>query len=185
MSLNPVTPPAGPAPLEGHFRQQASRKPKTFRLCVALFNALPDAHLAANQLTHRGVSPADIYALARAEVLTAATAGGESDAVVLFERLSDPLQIVPSAFGVGPCLASPGTLLAEIGVHMSAADMNRPNAADWLSDGQRHRLGSHLERRGLILMVSSATPAQQDLVCLSLLPISQRGIQTHDFTRVI
>lgn len=184
MSSNSGTPSANSDAAEGLQRQKTADAPKTFRLCVALFNTLPATHIAANELTLKGVKSDDIYAVARDEVFTPLPCECEVKADPLFPRLTHPLQFVPSIFGVGPCLASPGKLLEEIGALTSQND-GKHAIPDWLSESQHKRLTTHLDDRGLVLIVSSATPVQQDLVCLSLLRISQRGIQSHDFTRLI
>ncbi len=83
--------------------------------------------------------------------------------------------------------AGNGLLLDDIccslcAVEVSPADGKRGGYPQWLADSQCERISSHLVRGGIVLIVSSSSPTQQDASTRILLRYSQHGVQTHDFT---
>lgn len=165
----------GPAPCStGH---------KSFRLCIALFKALPHARAAVAELAGKGVPVENMYAIAKLHVLRPTLPEPEKGPLEpSARRLSDGLRQVPLMFGAGPCLISSGTLLDEIGALPPSQD-GELAGPEWIKERQLKRLSLHLANQGLILIVSSASPTEQDVVCRSLLYQSQNGLQTYDFTR--
>jgi len=149
--------------------------PITFRLAIGLFSDAAPLRDALSVMSDQGLASQN-YCLVGTQGDDSENANFSNDCLAgYFSRARShvgfacraAIDRAPSAL-CASCIAAPLT-------------GNAP-ASWWLSPVQSQRLLDHLRSGGLILIVSSRTPAEQDATSRILLRHSKHGVQTHDFT---
>lgn len=156
----------------GRCGAQLGGRTKTFRLAFGLFREIGVLSRVISDLAAQGYSRNDLCLLGRADCSNAShwNPSLSGDVVADLEKLQD----LPGVFGID-CVASAGTLLDDL-------SKGTDPLFNWMPECQQKRVETHLHDGGLVLIVSSVTPAQQDAASRLLLRRSQSGVQTHDFT---
>ena len=153
---------------------------KTFRLSVGLFSDPVPLNAAICELSGQGLEAVCFCFIGAFHTLNNRLWRAEHEPQL--RNLFEDLREIRGLLDVGSCFASSGPLLDELSVSLKSSEEGRCLRLDWLSGAQVERLAGHLQNGGLVLIVSSASPAQQDASCRSLLKHSKHGVQTHDFT---
>jgi hypothetical protein len=158
-------------------------------LAIGLFSEVGALISALEEFASLGVTPQCLCVLASIETLASATWQRASEAAArafqsIFEEVVAAGHIVDGGPEItGVCMASAGPLHDELCSILVSPSCGRDGAtSDWLSQSQRRRMGAHVVEGGLVLVVSSDTPSEQDQSCRILLRHSQHGVQSHDFT---
>lgn len=161
---------------------------RTYRLAVGLFKSWGPLRHALGSLSGESL-PVESLCLIGIETLFEGNdrsgsqghdeAGGLPD---VYAHLFDRVRRVDGHASAMAYAANGAALLDDICRTLCIRDDGRPDYPQWLVDSQCERISSHLSSGGLVLIVSSDSPAQQDASTRTLLRHSQRGVQTHDFT---
>lgn len=156
---------------------------RTYRLAIGLFSEHPPLFRALDDLCVQGLEGECLCLIGRSERLKPQTFDGvDRDAYLRSGHLFDGARDVDGLFPPARCAASTGPLLDELCAPIPFPAAERERYPMWLTRNQYDRLHSHVQDGGFVLIVSSATPTQQDASSRILLRHSQNGVQTHDFT---
>lgn len=162
---------------------QMEAQPRTFRLAIGLFS---DARALADGLTElsaQGLASRSLCLIGLSDTMGPALWREDLDgALFRFRSLFVQVQEMHGPFDAITSVASSGSLLEDLRASSTTTADGKLGCMDWLSDSQLNRLKSHVGQGGLVLIVSSQTPSEQDAACRSLLKHSRHGVQTHDFT---
>lgn len=155
----------------------------TFRLAIGLFGEIAPLISALSALSTHGVMPRNLCLVGLTHTVRAALCSKDCDqSAADLRSFVEHTQERQSPFGGLTCAVGNGGFPA----HLCAACFSAPASAGthlgWLSAPQSKRLQDHLDSNGLVLIVSSETPAGQDASSRILLKHSKHGVQTHDFT---
>lgn len=153
---------------------------RTYRLAIGLFDGHPPLFKALDDLALQGLCDDSLCLIGHEQHIRPGHDAADTMArnVGLFEGL----RLVAELFPPVPCAASAGALFDDLCAPLSFPAASRERYPMWLTSHQYERLQGHVGEGGLILIVSSTTPTQQDASSRILLRHSQNGVQTHDFT---
>lgn len=156
---------------------------RTYRLAIGLFSEHPPLFRALDDLSDQGLNRECLCLIGRSERLKPRTFDGVDHGAFsrsghLFEGARD----VDGLFPPARCAASGGPLFDDLCAPIPFPLAEHERYPMWLTRNQYDRLHGHVQEGGFILIVSSATPTQQDASSRILLRHSQNGVQTHDFT---
>lgn len=155
----------------------------TFRLAIGLFSETGPLANALAALLALGVAAGNLCLVGRTETVKAALCDkGGNEAAADLRRLVEHTKERLSPLGELTCAAGSGGFPAHLCAACFSMSAARGSGLGWLSAPQSKRLQDHLDNNGLVLIVSSETPAEQDASSRILLRHSKHGVQTHDFT---
>lgn len=158
-------------------------QPRTYRLAIGLFGDHPPLFRALDDLSGQGLAADCLCLIGRLERMSPEKIGGfDRETSQKNGHLFAGAREVHGLFPPAPCAASAGRLFDDLCEPLSFPVAVPERYPMWLTSSQYERLSVHVFEGGLVLIVSSATPAQQDASSRILLRHSQHGVQTHDFT---
>lgn len=155
----------------------------TFRLAIGLFSEIGPLGDALAALFALGVAQHNLCLVGLTDTMRAALCDKDYGQIAAHLRsFVGHTQERQSPLGALTCAAGSG----GFPTHLCAACFSLPAGGGtylgWLSAPQSQRLQDHLGKSGLVLIVSSETPAEQDASSRILLRHAKHGVQTHDFT---
>lgn len=153
--------------------------PKVYRLAIGLFREAAPLQRALTGLAD-GVSDGVRMCLIgpRSLMTTAEMAEVTAPCKAHFDSLHEQCCLFPDTMST----VATGRLLEELCQAPHTPSASAKPVPHWMTETQFERLGRHVEDGGLVLIVSSGSPAGQDASAHILLRHSQHGVQTHDFT---
>lgn len=158
-------------------------QPRTYRLAIGLFGDHPPLFRALDDLSGHGLAADCLCLIGRRERMNPDHIEGfDQSASQKNGHLFAGAREVHGLFPPAQCAASAGRLFDDLCEPLSFPVAGQERYPMWLTSGQYERLSIHVLEGGLVLIVSSATPSQQDSSSRILLRHSQHGVQTHDFT---